>query len=65
VKEALEARRAILEGELGQLCYDRLLLARQIDDHKKRIEAIDQRVSVIEATVREFNAVDTAVKEGD
>jgi prefoldin subunit 5 len=62
MEEALLKRKTAHEGELGQLCYERMHLARDIDRAQARIEAIDARALALEAAVQEVNAALTTLK---
>ena len=51
--EKLAERQAVYERELGQISYERLTLARNIEAGQKRLAEIDKRAQALEEALRE------------
>ena len=63
IKKNQIQRRARLEQELGQLCYKRMALQKQLEDVDKQILLKDGAMNENEALRRDIST-DEAIKEG-
>lgn len=62
MEEQLAKRKAAYESELGQICYERYQLAREIEVKKFRIDLIDRRAQALEDALRENAAARNDLK---
>ncbi len=60
--EQLVKRQDVYERELGQISYERLTLARDIERKQQRIAEIDRRAMALEEAIHENRAAQNDLK---